>query len=288
MTRLTTLLCSGLLLAGLVTALPGQSLSSKNWFVSGSETSSGGNAASSTWRMNASLGSGATAGAARSKNFGLTGGFTATLDAKTTGRPWLSATRPLFTLLDGGSKHSVHGTELDLGPSSTVKVNGVTATVTSRARDVVEFVAPAQKAPGWHTVTLGNSGGTASLSRAIGVLPLIEQATPYFEPGKAGNDYAKIGGVLRYRGQHRDSLVWLFSVNKMANFPVIPFRHGLEVSLFGIAFSIAVGGVNSPDGLSELPLPLVRLPGRIYVQAASISSKPGYAPGSFTNMLPIN
>lgn len=288
MTRLSTILCSSLLLAGLVVALPGQSMSSKNWFIPSGEQASGGSAASSKWRINASFGSGAVAGTAKSKNFAMTGGFASTLDTPTTGQPWLIAARPLFTMLDGGTKHRIHGTELDLGPSSSVKVNGLAATVTGRARDAVDFVAPAQKAPGWHTITLGNSGGKASLSEAIGVLPLIEQAKPYFDPAPGTPPKGKIGGVLRYRGQHKDSLVWLFSVNKMTMFPVLPFRHGLEVSVFGISFTIAIGQVNSPDGIMELSLPLLRLPSRIYVQAASISSKPGYAPGSFTNMMPIN
>ena len=74
MTRLSTILCSSLLLAGLVVALPGQSMSSKNWFIPSGEQASGGSAASSKWRINASFGSGAVAGTAKSKNFAMTGG----------------------------------------------------------------------------------------------------------------------------------------------------------------------------------------------------------------------
>jgi hypothetical protein len=278
------------MLCGLAAVLPGQSMSSKNWFVPSTEQSSGGSAASNLFVVTASIGSSVTSAAiAKSNNFAVTSGFTSTLGTATTGQPWLSAVRPLFTVLDGGTKHRVHGTELDLGSSSAVKVNGVTAAVTARQRDSVEVVAPAQKAPGWHRVTLRNSGGTASLSRAMGVLPLIEQARPYFKPGPGGTQLTKTGAVLRYRGQQDDYLVWFFSVKKIPMLPILPFRHGLEVSLLGGAFSVAIGVVNSPDGQMELSLPLVNLGGeRIYVQAAAISRKPGYAPGSFTNVLQLN
>lgn len=62
------------------------------------------------------------------------------------------------------------------------------------------------------------------------------------------------------------------------------FHHGLEINP---VFLLVMPGVQilSTNGELRLPVPATPLPTTIYAQALFASNNPGYAPGSFSNLL---
>jgi len=215
-----------------------------------------------------------------SAGFALLGGFNASIDAPTTGRPWLSGVVPLHGPLLGGTTHTVHGTELHLGAATNVTVGGAAAAVSSRARDHVTLTLPRQVAPGWKLVTATNEGGTAALVRGIGVLPLLDKAHA-----------VAVGEPFRitYRGTQGDILYLAAAGARFpAPVPVPPYHHGLELHLGALLALVGPIPVSDPSGVFHLDLPGFVFARPLYVQMLGVPvGNPGYGPGCFTNVIEL-
>ena len=266
---------SALAFAGTVSA---QAASSKSFFLASSETGPSGSCVSTGFRLTAGVGSGAVPGRAVSKGFVLEGGFPATLDAPLTGRPWLTGVRPLYAPLRGGSALSLHGTELALGAGAAVKIGGKNAVVTTRTRDKIDTTMPTGLAPGWHPVTVTAGGSTTTLTRGLGVLPLLELEKPA-EP--------HYPFTLRYRGSKGDIVVVFVGVAKLPfAVPVSPYLHGLELNP-GAMLVLNPAFVSDQNGVLRTPLVALAWARPLLFQAITISQNPGYKPGSFTNIVTL-
>jgi hypothetical protein len=273
-------LISLILVLGFASGAAAQAASSATYFLPGAELGSGGVCTSTTFRLEASFGSGVVAARADGTSTRLLGGFNAAIEAPALGRPWLTGVRPLHgPLLGSSARFTVHGTELDLGTTTNVTIGGRAATVLSRAQDHVVVTLPAQSAPGWQPVTATNSGGTAVLPKGVGVLPMVEKPHAI-----------EIGRPFRvtYRGTPGDIV---FLAVASAKFPftisVPPYHHGLELNI-GALLGPVVGPfpVTNPSGEFHLDFPGFSFVRPIYVQMLGLpTANPGYAPGSFTNVI---
>ena len=105
-------------------SLPAQATTSKTFFIVSSETGAGGSCATAKFKLTASLGSGVGAGGASSPKFKFTGGLLSSVDAKVTGRPWLTGVRPLYVPMNGSTILTLQGTELQLGTGAVVQIGG--------------------------------------------------------------------------------------------------------------------------------------------------------------------
>ena len=257
----------------LACALPAQA-SGRTFFLPSAEQGSGGTAVSTTWRITGSFGAGAVPSRATSQRYVLSGGFPASLDVPVTGRPWLTAVRPFYAPIMGGTALQLHGTELHLGASASVKIGGKVAAITSRTRNAIAATLPVQTTPGWTRVDVTAGGETTSLPKAIGILPLIEVSPPA-EPG--------IPFQITYRGTQGDIVVWLLAAGKGPfPFPVPPFHYGFELDI-ATFLVLTVTPVVAASGTAELPLPAVVWSRPILFQTLAVSQTTGYAPGSFSN-----
>lgn len=266
----------------LTAGLSAQAASSTTRFLPGCEASNGGVAGSTTFRLEASFGSGVVPTRAGSTNYRLLGGFNAAIEAPAAGRPWLTGVRPLYgPILGGTARYDVHGTELQLGAATNVTIGGRTAPVVSRTRDRVAVTLPAQPAPGWQPVTVTNAGGTAHLPRGIGILPMVDRphAVEINQPFR-----------VTYRGAQGD-LVFLAVAGGKLPFAISipPYHHGLELNIGALIGTVA-GPFVVTDPIGELHfdfpgIPFVR---PIYVQMLGLpASNPGYVPGCFTNVMAL-
>ena len=262
--------------------LPAQATSSTNYFIPGAEPANGGVAASTSFRLEASFGSGVVADRSDSANYRLLGGFNAAIEAPTTGQPWLTGVRPLYgPILGSAGPFTMHGTELDLGSATNVTIGGRAATVLARAKDQVNVTLPLQPAPGWQPVTATNAAGTAHLTRGIGILPMVDRphAIEINQPFR-----------VTYRGTRGD-IVFLAVAGGKFPFAISipPYHHGLELNI-GALIGPVVGPfvVTDPNGELHLDFPGIPFVRPIYVQMLGLPvSSPGYAPGSFTNVMAL-
>jgi hypothetical protein len=255
---------------------PAQAASSTAFVSPSSSVGGVGSAASPSWQIEAAtVGTDAFAAAA-SPSFQVTVGFAATIDVATAGAPWVTAVRPMFTPLRGGAVHVVHGTELDLGGSPIVRVDGVGALLGAVRRDRVDFTMPSLSVPGWRPVLVSNVGGQTIATGAVGVLPMIDFAEPW---GRT------LPNRLVYRGRPNDSMVWALA-HTSSPFPVtLPgYFYALHLELATLLV-ISSATVTSPDGLTHLDLPVLNIRQSFELQCLALSSDPGYAPGAFTNVL---
>jgi len=267
---------------GLASGAAAQAASSAAYFLPGCELGSGGVCASTAFRLEASFGGGAVAERADGASFRLLGGFNAAIEAPVSGMPWVTGVRPVYgPLLGSSARFTVHGSELDLGTGTNVTIGGRAATVLSRARDHVVVTLPAQPAPGWQPVTVTNGGGTAVLPQGVGVLPLLEKPHAI-----------EIGRPFRitYRGTPGDIV---FLAVASAKFPftvsIPPYHHGFALNL-GALLGPVLGPfpVIDPSGALHLDFPGVPLVRPIHVQMLGLpTANPGYAPGSFTNVIAL-
>jgi hypothetical protein len=269
---------SSLALAGLWLAgdLAAQSASSAAFFLATGETAAGGSCQSFVHKLTGTLGCGAPAQRAVSPAFVLLGGFTAGAEAPVTGRPWLAGVAPRFSPMGGGAALTLHGTELDLGPTPAVTIGGQAAVAGARTRDAIQTVLPPQPAPGYLDVVVANLHGTTTLPRGIGILPLVEKVQPArdFEPFD-----------LLYRGTQGDLIVWCVAASAPALGIRLPgFGHAYELDPFN-PIILPVTVATDPLGEFRLGVPPVSLAGPIFVQCLAVSFNPGYAPGSFTNFI---
>jgi hypothetical protein len=262
--------------------LSAQAASSTTYFLPGCEASNGGVAGSTTFRLEASFGSGVVPTRAASTNYRLLGGFNAAIETPAAGRPWLTGVRPLHgPILGGTARYDVHGTELQLGAATNVTIGGRTAPVVSRTRDKVVVTLPAQPAPGWQPVTATNAGGTAYLPRGIGILPMVDrpQVIEINQPFR-----------VTYRGTPGDVVFLAVAGGKLPfAISIPPYHHGLELNIGALIGPVAGPFVvTDPSGELHLDFPGIPFVRPIYVQMLGLPAfNPGYVPGSFTNVMAL-
>ena len=107
---------------------------------------------------------------ASTTNHVLIGGFHASLDASTTGKPWLSAANPRFTAMRSRASVTLYGTQMK--SSSSVTIGGQSATVLSRTHDQITVRVPDQSVPGFRPVTVKGGSGETTLPQGLGILPM--------------------------------------------------------------------------------------------------------------------
>ncbi len=257
-----------------------QSTSSTNYFMPASERASGGHAASTTYRLEAALGAGVVPQLTTSTNFKLMGGFNACSDTPIAGQVWLSACLPLYGPITGGTGHTLHGHELNLGAATNITIGGQAATVASRTRDKVVLTLPLQSTPGWQPIVATNGGGTATLTRGIGILPMTDKFPPAIDNTRPFR--------VTYRGKQGD--IFYMAVAS-AKFPVaVPlgaYNHGLELNLGALIGIIGPLPVTDPSGEFHFDIPGINFPRPLYVQMLGMSVTAPYSPGSFTNTISL-
>jgi len=278
--RLVLFLAVALLSALPAGRLTAQAASSPTYFLPAAEVGDGGASASTNFQLTATLGSGPAEEQADSSNFRLLGGLNAATDAPTTGRPWLTGVVPRFGPFLGGTIHTAHGTELDLGAATSVQTGGRIAAVMSRARDQVKLTLATQAAPGWQTVRVTNGGGTATLPRGIGILPMADKPQPIL----SGKPFR-----ITYRGTQGDLFYLAIAGGKLPfAFAVPPYHHGLELNPALLIDVIGPFPVTAPNGEFHFDFPGIPLPRPLFVQMLGLpTSNPGYAPGCLTNAMEL-
>ena len=102
----TTVLLLGLVFVAAAACLPGGPLSAQpaaitNHFVVGQEAAPGGACSSTSYRLEASFGSGVVAARADSTNYRLLGGFNAVIEAPVAGQPWITGVLPCYAPMLG-------------------------------------------------------------------------------------------------------------------------------------------------------------------------------------------
>jgi len=263
-----------LLTSALAGSAGAQAAASVNFFIPAVEQTPGGEATSGVFSVACSFGAGLTPTGAASPLFSLLGGFPTMIDTPTTGRPWITGSLPQFPLLRGGTAQTIFGTQLDLGPSTTVAVDSVPAPVNSRGPGTLDITMPHVIEGGPLPVEVVNSGGRALQPEVIKVLPLIETDGPFrnFEVNR-----------IRYRGVQGDVIVWALADAPIAPIQLFPYEGLFRLNLLTLIASLPQI-VTSPDGILYLDLPAVELNIPIFFQGFVFSNDPGYGPGSFTNL----
>jgi hypothetical protein len=280
--------CTAGALAGLAVAVvtlsarpgSGQAASSPTYLLVGAERAPGGTCATTNFVLDVAIGAGVVPERTASTSYVLLGGFAAALETVRNGAPWSSGVSPLVGPLLGGTAHALHGADLDVGPSTSVLVGGVSASVTGRAADRVAFTLPAQAAPGWKAVAATTTGGTSTLPNGIGVLPLVETPQPVA---------VNVPFRVTYRGTQGD-VVYLAVANARfpVAIPVAPYHFGLGLHPGALLGVVGPLPVLAPDGVLHLDFPGLPLPRPLHVQMLGIPvASPGYGPGSFTNVLDL-
>jgi hypothetical protein len=91
---------------------------------------------------------------------------------------------------------------------------------------------------------------------------------------------------LRFRGTAGDFMLLTLGFGAGAvPLPVLPeYGYGLLLDP-GMIGGSAFLGVGDPSGELRIPGPALPVSGILYVQALVLSSNPGYAPGSWTNVV---
>lgn len=261
----------------LATLAPAQAVSSKNFLISSVELASGGSCASTNFRNVVAVGSGVVPGAMASTKSKIPGGFVATLDVVTTNQPWITHVTPAQIATNGNTDLRIHGINLGLGTAPTITMDGKSATLVSRRPDQIVAKQPALAQLGYPAVAVANSLGTAGLRKSVGVLPLIEA-----DPAPAPNQRFDIV----FRGTKGDTVIWAAGALSSPSIPLPPLLHGL--GLHPGAMALLPGfGIASTDGVFRFAVPPTNYSGGIYLQAVFSSSNPGYAPGSFSNVLKL-
>ncbi|MFO1050906.1 MAG: hypothetical protein U1F36_01670 [Planctomycetota bacterium] len=255
------------------------SSSSQTWFLSCIELASGEEQDTLLYKLRPAQGAGVVpTPCASSATYVLDGGFPAMLDAPVTGQPWMTAVRPQFVPQRGNPTLTVHGTELDLGPTPGLTFGGSPATPGPRLVDSFQVTLPDQPVPGYQPVVLTSPLGNSILSEGIGVLPMVELSCPTQTNTPDG---------IRFRGTQGDAFVIGLSFG-LAPVPFVLAPYGYEFQLdFGLLV-LTPGVVLSSSDTYELVVPPLAITGLMYVQTFTFAtSNPGYAPGSFSNVVRI-
>lgn len=268
-----------LVLVAAAGSLPAQAASSPAYFLVSSTFGPSGEAVSPNFKLTGTTEGGAPAAPATSSGYRLDGGFPAVLDTGISGRPWVTGISPRYTPFLGGTSHTVHGTEFQLGAMATVTAGGVPCSVGARSNDRIAITMAPQTKPGWRSVEVVNGGGASELPRAIGVLPLLE--TPF--PATPGRPFS-----ITYRGRQGDLFyLGVASAKLPVAVPIGVYLYGLELNPGGLLGLIGPLPVLAASGELTLDFPAVPYPQPIFVQALAISPVPGYQPGCFSNLLQL-
>jgi IPT/TIG domain len=275
---LSRTMISAFIAASVASTLAGQAASSQNYFLPSVELANGANAASTNYRMCSVLGAGVVAVASASANHKMTGAYAATLDATTTGGPWLTAVTPRFATSKSAATLSLWGNGLN-SSAAALKIGGVSSAVLSQQNHLITtklpFLAgpPSSPGPGWHNVSVTNSGGTSTLPDAIGILPMLMT-----DPAPAANTAFDIV----FKGSPGDTIVWVIGIPPIPPIPIGNFLYGLAVNPLITLPGFAISNANGEFRLPVAPTPYLS---PFFAQALFVSSNPGYAPGSFSNVL---
>ena len=250
--------------------------SSKSAFMTSSSLSSGGTASSTGFQLVCAIDG--AAGLTGSANYQLAGHWTAQTVAKTLGVPWCVAATPLFGQLGGRSTHTLRGTEMHLGQSASCAVGGVAATVVARTRATATIKLGAMNTPGWHALRFANGGGSSTLSRGIGVKPMLDVPQPAWSAGGWGSN------KIRYYGTSGEFTIWMLSLGEGPPIPLPGFGYSfrLNVASLLMLWSSPV----PPSGIVDLPLPPMPVPPLLRFQVFTLKP-PTYFAGSFTNVVKL-
>jgi hypothetical protein len=255
--------------------VPAQPASSQVYFLLGVSFASGASCGSLTYKLDGMQGAECTALAAASATWRLTGGFAALLDAPATGRPWLSGAVPRFATLRGQAALTLHGTELNLGAAPLITIAGLPAPLLARANDRLGTTLPVLPSPGWKPIVVDNPLGTSTLPAGIGVLPLLEFP---FAPAR------DVPAQIELRGRQGDLFAFAAALGRIPPVPLPPLHHGLELDP-ATMIVLPPFTISDPGGVFRLDVPANPGPFTLYVQAAVVTTDPGYAPASFTNVV---
>ena len=247
---------------------------SRNYLLASHEQASGATSNSTSYQLSCAVGAGVVASHAKSASYVLLGGYTATLDLKTTGQPWLTGVTPRFATPKGGAAVTLFGSELNLGTGVTVKIGGQAATVGVRTNGRITTKLPFQPAPGWQPVSVTAPGfGTSTLPEAIGILPMI-----FTDPAPAPN----VAFDFVFKGSQGDNVILAVGLTAGPPAPLGGLLYGLVLNPIVV---VAVFPIANPTGELRFPVPPINFRGTLFAQALFITSNPGYAPGSFSNFL---
>lgn len=188
---------------------------------------------------------------------------------------WLFGSSQPLVPQDAGMLLRFRGTQLQLGTSPSVHIGGQSATIVERTADAIGVLAPALAEPGWVAVEFATSQGRSRLERGVGVLPLL------------GGDLPALPGLPFSIDVHASAgdmvLSFVSDARASGRLSVPPLRHGLDLALPGVlVLGLQTAG---RDGSARLELPGLRWGPQLFFQALVLSSRPGYAPGSFTNVV---
>jgi hypothetical protein len=270
------MLLAGLIAGPIPTALSAQSSSSASWFVPVVELGSGGRLSSPGFELVLDEPSGIAATSLQSASFRLVAGFPSTLEPPITGLV-VSGVRPLFAAMRSQADATIHGRGLDLGATPPqVTVGGQPAAVRSRAPATLTVALPDQPVPGWQPVVVTGQLGSAALPTGIGILPMLELERPAVQRVPTG---------LRYRGTPNDQFVIAIG-STLATTPwsVPGFGYELRIAPPGL-LTTEVFTVSDPSGVLSTGFPALPSVPPILLQGFTLSANPGYAPGSFTNLV---
>jgi hypothetical protein len=255
------------------------SASSPSWFLSVVEIGDGGEMNSPNFVLRASLGYGVVADpGSASTNNAFAGGFPAMAAAALSGSPLVTGVEPFFVPQRGSQTAVLHGVDLTSAGATNVVIGGQLATVQSRTSSEIRVTLPQLSEPGFQPVTLVNPVlGTTQVQTDVGVLPMLYNREPL-------NPATPIS--LRFRGTAGDFMMLAMGFGAVATpLPVLPeYNYGLLIDpgLIADAFFL---GVSDPSGELRIPGPALPTTGSLYVQALVLTSNPGYAPGSWTNVV---
>lgn len=266
------------LLAGLASGVAAQTVSdnsgssSVTYFSEAKSDADGGTSGSNTYQVTAAIGQ-IDPSVRTSATYRLDGGFTASLGVTTNG-PWVTSAGPQYVTPRTSNIVWITGSRLNFGPAA-VTVSGVPATVIATSATDIAVRMPPLPSPGWHEIKLTNNGGTTSLERGIGVLPMM-YTTSAAVPNKAFD--------LIFKGTQGDSVVWALGFNPGPVVPLLNFLHGLTISTSFVRI-LPTLRITDSSGELRMKFPAVPFLVTVYTQGLFLSSNPGYSPGSFSNMV---
>jgi len=252
----------------------GSGSGSVTYFSESKTMADGGMSNSSTYALTATIGQRAS-GDSGSATYALTGGFAGTLDA-TSSEPWLTDANPAYVMPRSNDLVWLSGARLNLSQPSVV-VSGRPATVVASSATDVAIRLPTLPDPGWHSIALSNFAGTTTIERGVGVLPLL-----YTEGAPA----SEVAYDIVFRGTKGDVVIWAMGVNPGMKFPIAPYLYGLTIDASFVRVLPAMF-ISANNGEVRFSVPAVTTTMAFYLQGLFVTNNPGYAPGSFSNLLKL-
>jgi hypothetical protein len=274
--HLLTTLCICSLLA---TSVVAQQASSSTYILTSLEFASGDEADSSLFKVRPSFGTGVVPDIyMQSATYTLTAGFPASLDAASVGSPWAASARPFFVPQFGNPTVTIHGVDMDLGAAPVATIGGVSAPVFGRSLDRALVQLPNQPVPGYQPVEFTTTAGATRIEQGVGVLPMLSQPEPLTPTTPIR---------IRYHGTQNDLVVLALGAG-IASSPFQLTGYGYSLQLDpGLILSSQFVFIGSPEGTFEINGPPLPVTGLLHMQCLVFTSTPGYAPGSWTNVIDL-